>query len=175
MAQIELVRGDITGERVDVIVTAANAELAGGGGVDGAIHAAAGPGLMAECRAIGGCATGDAVITGAGDLGARHVIHAVGPIWRGGEGDEDALLARCHRRCIELAAAHDCRSIAFPAISTGVYGFPVERAAPIALNAVGDAASRAAVVELIRFVLFSDGHERVFRDALERLPRGYAG
>jgi len=135
---IELVQGDITRVQVDVIANAANSGLRGGGGVDGAIHRAAGPELLQACRAIGGCPTGSAVLTPAfGKLQAKFVAHAVGPVWRGGGGGEAELLAGAYRRCLELAAGEGCDSIAFPSISTGVYGYPVEQAAPIA---VGEAA-----------------------------------
>jgi O-acetyl-ADP-ribose deacetylase len=166
---IEAVRGDITLQEVDAIVNAANSSLLGGGGVDGAIHAAAGPELLAECRALGGCDTGDAKATSAGRLAARHVIHTVGPVWRGGGHGEAELLASCHRRCLEVAAGLGCRTVAFPAISTGVYGYPVERAAAVAVAAVRDAP--ASSVEVVRFVLFSDGHLDAFRRALEERPR----
>jgi O-acetyl-ADP-ribose deacetylase len=161
---IEVVCGDITEQDVDAIVNAANSSLLGGGGVDGAIHRAAGPALVAECRQLGGCETGDAKATGAGNLRARHVIHTVGPIWRGGGEGEPELLASCHRRALEVAASLGCRTVAFPAISTGVYGYPVELAAAVATAAVREA--QAAPIEVVRFVLFNDRALDVFRRAL---------
>jgi O-acetyl-ADP-ribose deacetylase (regulator of RNase III) len=163
---IEAVRGDITEQEVDAIVNAANSSLLGGGGVDGAIHRAGGPEILSECRLLGGCAVGDAKATTAGRLPARHVIHTVGPVWRGGGEREPELLASCHRRALELAAELGCTTVAFPAISTGVYGYPVELAAPVAVTAVRE--SLRTPVELVRFVLFGDEHLDAFRDALSR-------
>jgi O-acetyl-ADP-ribose deacetylase len=161
---LEAVRGDITKQAVDAIVNAANSTLLGGGGVDGAIHDAAGPELLEECRALGGCDTGDAKATRAYRLPARFVIHTVGPIWRGGEAGEEELLASCHRRSLEVAAELGCRSVAFPAISTGVFGYPLELAAPVAVAAVREALRPP--VEVVRFVLFNDRRLEVFRQAL---------
>jgi O-acetyl-ADP-ribose deacetylase (regulator of RNase III) len=161
---IEAVRGDITEQAVDAIVNAANSSLLGGGGVDGAIHRAGGPEILAECRAHGGCDTGDAKATTAGRLPARYVIHTVGPVWRGGHAGEAELLASCHRRAIEVAAELGCASIAFPAISTGLYGYPVELAAPIAIAAARTA--QRPPVELIRFVLFGQDQLEAFERAL---------
>lgn len=168
---ITLERGDLTRVDTDAIVNAANGSLLGGGGVDGAIHRAAGPGLLEECRGLGGCATGDAKITSGYALPARHVIHTVGPVWHGGDAGEAELLASCHARSIELAAQNGCASIAFPAISTGVYGYPVDRAAPVAIASAGAAMERHPDVADVRFVLFDDRAFAAFERALTRAPR----
>jgi O-acetyl-ADP-ribose deacetylase (regulator of RNase III) len=163
---IELVVGDITEQEVDAIVNAANSTLLGGGGVDGAIHRAGGESILAECRELGGCATGDVKPTAAGNLRAKHVLHAVGPMWRGGGAGEADLLASCHRRAIELAAELGARSVAFPAISTGAYGYPVELAAPVALEATQKAMHDHPDVELARFVFRDESTLRPYREAL---------
>jgi O-acetyl-ADP-ribose deacetylase (regulator of RNase III) len=157
---IQVVRGDITRERVDAIVNAASPSLLGGGGVDGAIHRAAGPELLRECRLLGGCETGAAKATGAGSLDASWVIHTVGPVWHGGGGTEADLLASCHRRSLEVARELGAESIAFPAISCGVYGYPAEAAAPIAI-----AVAREHDLPLVRFVLFNDETYEAFARA----------
>jgi O-acetyl-ADP-ribose deacetylase (regulator of RNase III) len=164
--RIRLVKGDITQQEVDAIVNAANESLLGGGGVDGAIHRAGGPAILEECRRLGGCDTGDAKATTAGELPARHVIHTVGPVWQGGGAREDELLASCHTRSLEVAARLGCRTVAFPAISTGIYRFPVDRAAEIAFTTTRDALETYPEIEEVRFVLFSDEHLAAFERAL---------
>jgi O-acetyl-ADP-ribose deacetylase (regulator of RNase III) len=164
-AGIRAVQADITTLAVDAIVNAANTSLLGGGGVDGAIHRRAGPELLAECRGLGGCATGDAKITAGYRLPAKHVIHAVGPVWHGGTHGEPDLLASCYRRALELAAAHRLQSIAFPSISTGVYGYPIEQAAPLAVSTVRAHLERTSIRE-VTFCCFSASDLSVYERAL---------
>jgi O-acetyl-ADP-ribose deacetylase (regulator of RNase III) len=165
-ARIELVSGDITQQDTDAIVNAANSGLLGGGGVDGAIHRAGGPAILAECRRLGGCATGEAKITTGGNLKALYVVHAVGPVYRGGQHGERELLAGAYRRSLEVAAARGVRSIAFPSISTGAYGYPVGAAAVTALQTVADALPVCAPIALVRFVLFSAADLATYEHAL---------
>jgi O-acetyl-ADP-ribose deacetylase len=162
---IELARGDITEQDTDAIVNAANSSLLGGGGVDGAIHRAAGPELLAECRQLGGCSPGEAKATGAYRLPATHVIHTVGPVWRGGSEGEAETLAACHRNAIALAADLGCESVAFPAISTGVYGYPADLAATVALAATAEALDGHPSIQLVRFVLFDAQTHAAFEAA----------
>jgi O-acetyl-ADP-ribose deacetylase (regulator of RNase III) len=168
---LDLVQGDITHQTTDAIVNAANSQLAGGGGVDGAIHRAGGPSIMEETdrRYPDGCPTGGAVITGAGSLGAKYVVHAVGPVYRDGGHGEPELLASAYRQSLEVAAAAGCRSIAFPSLSTGAYRYPIADAAPIALRAVAEFARENKSMTLVRFVLFDARALGVFEEALQRL------
>jgi len=164
---IEVVQGDITKEHVDAIVNAANSGLRGGGGVDGAIHRAGGPAIMAACRKLGGCDTGDAKVTTGGNLPAKYVIHAVGPVYRDGKHGEPALLASCYRRSLEVAAENGARSVAFPAISCGVYGYPIPDAAKIAVDTVREFLRNHDSIDAVRFVLFTDDVHAEFCRALE--------
>lgn len=167
---LQVVHGDITRMEVDAIVNAANSGLLGGGGVDGAIHGRGGPAIMAACKEIrdrqGGCPTGEAVMTTGGLLPSPYVIHAVGPVWHGGAQDEDTLLANAYRNSVKLAAEQRLRTIAFPNISTGIYGFPRERAVDIAIGAVREALKAAPTVEQVTFVCFDDENYRLYRERL---------
>lgn len=166
---LSLVQGDITKEHTEAIVNAANNALRGGGGVDGAIHRAGGPAIMEECRRIGWCDTGKAVITTGGRLKARYVIHTVGPVYRGGKQGEAELLASCYENSLALAEEKGIRSLAFPSISTGAYGYPLEEAAEVALRTVIRYLSRGSTLQLVRFVLYDSRAYQVYCDTLERL------
>lgn len=169
---LSVIEGDITKLDVDAIVNAANTTLLGGGGVDGAVHRAAGPGLLAECRTLGGCATGKARITRGHRLAARHVIHTVGPVWKGGESGEDGLLAGCYRSSLELAREHGIRTMAFPCISTGVYGFPFERAARIAIRETKRFLAACPQIEGVAFVCYGAEACREFRRVFDEESKG---
>ena len=165
--RIEVLEGEITKQKVEAIVNAANQSLLGGGGVDGAIHRAAGPGLLEECRRLGGCSTGNAKITGGYDLPAHHVIHAVGPVWSGGERGEDALLASCYRESLRLAHEQGSRTVAFPSISTGAYGFPMDRAARIAVAEIARWLREDPSIERVRIVCFGRQSAAIHTEALD--------
>ncbi len=163
MAQIELVQGDITKQKVDAIVNAANTTLLGGGGVDGAIHRAAGAELLEECRGLGGCPTGEAKLTAGYKLAAKYVIHTVGPVWQGGNRGEEGLLRSCYENSLKLAEAKGIKSLAFPSISTGAYRFPIERASRIAVSTVGELLNKMKTIEKVVFVLFSPQDYEVYQ------------
>ncbi len=168
-SRIEIIQGDITKQAVDAIVNAANTSLLGGGGVDGAIHRAAGPELLAECRTLHGCRTGEAKITKGYRLPARFVIHTPGPVWHGGGSGEEALLASCYKSCLTLAAENGCKTVDFPSISTGVYHFPLEKASRIAVSTIAAFLAEHPELERVRMVCF-DGRTKAFYDrALEEL------
>ncbi|MBX3170066.1 MAG: O-acetyl-ADP-ribose deacetylase [Candidatus Eremiobacteraeota bacterium] len=171
MSKLTLQRGDITRLEVDAIVNAANSSLLGGGGVDGAIHRAGGPAILEECQAIrarqGGCKTGEAVITTAGKLPAGYVIHTVGPVWGGGQRDEPKLLANCYRNSLQLALDKGLKRVAFPSISTGIYGYPIELAAPLAIETVRNFCAEHGQMEEVIFVVFSESDERLYQALLK--------
>ncbi|MFA4875208.1 MAG: O-acetyl-ADP-ribose deacetylase [bacterium] len=173
--KLTAIHDDITRIKADAIVNAANTSLLGGGGVDGAIHRKAGPKLLEECRTLRGCQTGEAKITRGYDLPARHVIHTVGPVWRGGNQGEDHLLAACYTNSLKLALEHNLRVIAFPAISTGAYGFPAERAAAIAVRTVRDCTGRNSGIDEVIFVLFSADDLEIYRRLIGTITHGSIG
>ena len=167
--RIEIIQGDITKQTADAIVNAANTSLLGGGGVDGAIHRAAGPELLEECRGLGGCKTGEAKLTGGYRLPAKYVIHTPGPVWHGGKNGEEALLASCYRSCLRLAAEQGCKTVDFPSISTGVYRFPLEKAARIAVGTIADFLREHPELERVRMVCFDAGTRACYEQALAEL------
>ena len=167
--KIEIIKGDITKQAVDAIVNAANCSLLGGGGVDGAIHRAAGPELLAECRTLGGCKTGEAKITKGYDLPAKYVIHTPGPVWHGGSRGEPELLRSCYRSCLELASANGCKTVDFPSISTGVYHFPLDTASEIAIKAIAEYLFEHPEIERVRMVCFDERTKGYYENALESL------
>lgn len=167
MGKLEIITGDITEQDVDAIVNAANCSLLGGGGVDGAIHRAAGPELLAECRTLHGCETGKAKITKGYRLKARYVIHTPGPVWHGGGHGEEALLASCYRSCMALAAENGCKTVDFPSISTGVYHFPLEKASRIAVDKITACLEEYPAIERVRMVCFNQHTQRFYQAALE--------
>lgn len=171
MGKFKVEKGDITRYAVDGIVNAANTTLLGGGGVDGAIHRAAGPELLEECRALGGCDTGKAKLTGGYRLPAKHVIHTPGPIWHGGDNYEDVLLKSCYEHCLKLGESEGLRTLAFPSISTGVYGYPVKKAAPIAVKTICDFLKWTQVVEEVTMVCYNDQTLQAYQQALEDYER----
>lgn len=172
MGKIEVILGDITKQDADAIVNAANCSLLGGGGVDGAIHRAAGPELLEECRRLNGCQTGKAKITKAYRLPAKFVIHTPGPVWHGGGHGEEALLASCYRSCLELAKENGCRTVDFPSISTGVYRFPLEKAAGIAMGTISEFLRLAPEIERVRMVCFDERTKQYYDRALAQLGEG---